>query len=830
MRIHLPTKAWHVLMSCILLFLTFSVQAQKLYSEETILQGKSIFVNLNVSKDYKVVSPPENGTFSIYSLGSLGKLLLYIPNPDFIGKEVIILEEITNSSSPTDSHTTYKGFTFNVKGVIANNDYYFLEKDSTYVINVADNDLHATPNVVIGNITKLNDNSAKVIVEDSKLHVYYDGPSSDVYLRYVICDDEVKLCDDAYIHLKYKTEIQENKVDTLIRYINNKEDIFLVMGFDKYSYIKRASKGYITPFRSNVLKYSPYSTTTSSDTITIKGVKGDFEIQQTFIIFIEPLAEENDFLANDFFRTSLNSNFAFNVLDNDLMSNLQVTNYTLPEMGNLTYLGDGEFFYEPHLGQRGNDRFTYTVCLSGNCEVAEVVVQIMSHEPQLHNYKLITSKNSPLIIRLNSDFETFYYNFLSEPSNGNLDYFEGHYEGDISGKPFSGYNLMVYHPSQDYVGSDVFYFEYCIPNETCRNMSIEIEVIDYQPLVYCLEDCVWPGDANNDGIVSGLDILSLGYNVGESGISREEPSSNLWIGQEAADWERTQGVSPLDMKFTDTDGDGFVSLEDKFAIDTFYMNTHAFHVVQEIEINDANFTIEMPTDSLFAGDSTSIFIMIGSEDNMIQSMNGFTFNFDFDTSIIDPNSIEVEFIDNNFFFDNAPVMDLVKYPSAGRIDISASRLTKNPVGGFGMAVRVGFIVIDDIDGFKSDGPVIKKSNFGLSNVHYMNGDGGVVRLPNHKVAFNHITLNEEYVNNRVKPYINASPNPSLDGNYLVVTDYFNYQNGLNVEVFDINGVRVHFSKEDNFNFKLNISSLPTGTYILRISDDSTSEVKKIQKL
>lgn len=829
MRTFSLTKTWHFLICCILVFLSFSLKGQRLYSEETILKGRSVFVNLTVSKDYRVVVPPDNGTVSIYSLGSLGKLLFYIPNQDFIGREDIILEEITNSAS-ADVHTTYRGFTFNVKGIIANNDYYFLQKDSTYVLNISENDVLASSKVKIGNITKLNENSARVTVEDSKIHVYYNGSSSDVYLRYVICDDEMNLCDDAYIHLKYESVLEDNRVDTLIRYTNNKTDLYLVTDFDKYTYLKRASKGYITPFRPNVLKYSPYTTTSSSDTITIRSSNGKFDIQQTFVIFVEAMPKENDFLANDFYRTSLNSQVSFNVLENDLLSDLEISDYTLPEMGDLTYLGEGNFLYEPYLGQRGNDRFTYTVCLSGNCETAEVVVQIISHAPQLHNYKLVTSKNSPLIIRLNSDFETFYYNFLSSPQVGTLDYFEGHYEGDINGKPFSGYNVMVYHPMQDFVGTDIFYFEYCIPDESCKNMSIEIEVIDYQPLEYCLEDCVWPGDANNDGIVSGLDILSLGYNVGETGHSREEPAADHWIGQISADWERSQGISLLDMKFTDTDGDGYVSLEDKFAIDTFYMNTHAFHVVQEIELNDVNFTIEMPEDTLYAGDTASIFIVIGSEENMIQSLNGFTFNFDYDPSIIDPGSIEVEFIDNNFFFDNAPVMDLVKYPLDGRVDISASRLTKDPVGGFGMAVRVGFIVIDDIDGFKSDGPVIKRSPLTISNVHYMNGDGGVLRLPDYTSVFSHITIHNREVTKPVKPYISASPNPSSDGSYLIVTDYYNYENGLIVEVFDINGVRIHQSKEFNYNFKLNINSLPAGTYILRISDEQRTEIKKIQKL
>src|SRR5690606_20020997 len=149
----------------------------------------------------------------------------------------------------------------------------------------------------------------------------------------------------------------------------------------------------------------------------------------------------------------------------------------------------------------------------------------------------------------------------------------------------------------------------------------------------------------------------------------------------------TQGVLPIDLKFVDSDGNGEVAFEDLESLDEFYLNTHAFHIIQEVSLNSNDFTLILPEDSLFIGDTATIFIVIGSEDNMVQSMNGFTFNFDFDQNVFDEENVEVEFIDDNFFFDNAPIIDLVKLPYSGRLDVGASRLTKDPVGGFGMAVK-----------------------------------------------------------------------------------------------------------------------------------------------
>ena len=70
---------------------------------------------------------------------------------------------------------------------------------------------------------------------------------------------------------------------------------------------------------------------------------------------------------------------------------------------------------------------------------------------------------------------------------------------------------------------------------------------------------VWPGDANNDGGVTEVDVLSLGRYFGFTGPLRENGSIS-WSGQAAEPWE------PEEATYADTNGDGVVNDADLDAI------------------------------------------------------------------------------------------------------------------------------------------------------------------------------------------------------------------------------------------------------------------------
>lgn len=96
----------------------------------------------------------------------------------------------------------------------------------------------------------------------------------------------------------------------------------------------------------------------------------------------------------------------------------------------------------------------------------------------------------------------------------------------------------------------------------------------------CDSECVWPGDANNDGIANHMDLLNLGLASSGSGPLRMAPLS--WAPHGADAWT---GSLPdgLNMKYTDMNGDGEVDIEDDIDIlNLHYGLTHDGYQEQHV--------------------------------------------------------------------------------------------------------------------------------------------------------------------------------------------------------------------------------------------------------
>lgn len=80
-----------------------------------------------------------------------------------------------------------------------------------------------------------------------------------------------------------------------------------------------------------------------------------------------------------------------------------------------------------------------------------------------------------------------------------------------------------------------------------------------EPQIVCTDDCVWPGDANHDGIVNYRDIIPIGLMLGKTGPARTE--NNSWGPKHAENWGQ-QFDNQFDIKHADCNGDGIVDTSD----------------------------------------------------------------------------------------------------------------------------------------------------------------------------------------------------------------------------------------------------------------------------
>lgn len=74
------------------------------------------------------------------------------------------------------------------------------------------------------------------------------------------------------------------------------------------------------------------------------------------------------------------------------------------------------------------------------------------------------------------------------------------------------------------------------------------------------QDKIWPGDVNNNGEVTEVDLLFLGLGFGFEGFERKNPTSN-WVQQAGTPWA-TSAVAGLNLAFADCTGNGFIDEND----------------------------------------------------------------------------------------------------------------------------------------------------------------------------------------------------------------------------------------------------------------------------
>lgn len=88
---------------------------------------------------------------------------------------------------------------------------------------------------------------------------------------------------------------------------------------------------------------------------------------------------------------------------------------------------------------------------------------------------------------------------------------------------------------------------------------------------HCLpaeEQCVWPGDANNNGIVNQYDIFPIAAAYNNTGTPRES-APVLWMPQSGENWPQSS-YNNLNYKYIDTNGDGAVNVFDQNIIRDHY--------------------------------------------------------------------------------------------------------------------------------------------------------------------------------------------------------------------------------------------------------------------
>lgn len=215
-------------------------------------------------------------------------------------------------------------------------------------------------------------------------------------------------------------------------------------------------------------------------------------------------------------------------------------------------------------------------------------------------------------------------------------------------------------------------------------------------------ECVWPGDADNNNAVNHHDLLYIGLAFDTQGSQRAATDIN-WIGQDASDWLQTTAVRNVNFKNIDTNGDGQISAADTMAIVQNWGRVinpsvdNPFDAPLDSLGNGMFPNLTIDTDTLMPGVAVQLPLLLGSQENQLDSLYGLAFSISYDPTIVKDN---IRFAPSTSWFGNESQFLWIQknFVRQGRLDVAITRKDGVPVSGWGAIGNVFIIIEDNIFG------------------------------------------------------------------------------------------------------------------------------------
>lgn len=157
---------------------------------------------------------------------------------------------------------------------------------------------------------------------------------------------------------------------------------------------------------------------------------------------------------------------------------------------------------------------------------------------------------------------------------------------------------------------------------------------DFFIAVNDIDDCVWPGDTNEDQMVSASDLLNIGLVNGNFGPARPTPGITEWFTQPAILWSENIGTTSLNSMFADCNGDGVIDASDVLAVEQNKGLTHlSFTSEEEVNRNIGTPLFVDLAPNYLDGVEHDINIVLGDTEDPGQNVYGIAFQIKYDPSI-----------------------------------------------------------------------------------------------------------------------------------------------------------------------------------------------------
>ncbi len=520
-------------------------------------------------------------------------------------------------------------------------------------------------------------------------------------------------------------------------------------------------------------------------------------------------------LKDDYVNIPINGSTIADLYLNDNRIAKPISSFTVLPVSNPNYgvssLTNGRVLITSNSNFKGTFNFDYEVTyVDGTKERAIVHTTVANYQPSADVFQVTAYHGIPYEFKYNIPLDNG-GNWTFVTRNGGITSAGGRVT-------LNNKSEVVYTPPTE-GQSDNFEVEYCVSGSGCKVVKVYVNL---QPATaqICSTDCVFPGDANHDGIVDMWDLLTVGSYIGQYGSSRA--NANLsWMPTNAANWQQTLG-NGVNAKNVDLNGDGIISYLDTVVISANYGKVNSIVAERTPEVTKIELQVLTTSNAAAPGDMIEITVLVGSSALPSVDARGLSYSVGYDADMIEENTLTVDFLQSNWLSRYDAYLAMSKIVTRGRIETGIARSQNRGASGHGEVSKIRAVVIDDLNGFQvGDRPVLR---IRINDVYLMDAKGRMLQIEGKEIE---IPIKLVKKDEPIKESdLLMFPNPSSD----FMSFYLNGVNNIeSLRIVDMMGKEVN--RQNNIKGKqatVYFDNFAPGMYLAEVTTEKGKIMKKIQ--
>ncbi len=347
-----------------------------------------------------------------------------------------------------------------------------------------------------------------------------------------------------------------------------------------------------------------------------------------------------------------------------------------------------------------------------------------------------------------------------------------------------------------------------------------------QTTIEVAEDCVYPGDADDNGKVNMFDLFEMGLHFGKSGFPRNT-ISNKWKGFGCYDWNEAQG-NGKDLKYIDSNGNGKIGFEDTVALVYNFDLHQKNNGFTKGSLGDPELQFIPNFETIGPGETLELEVWLGSDTNPVTNLYAIAFETFFDTNLIDGNSITMNYENSSLGVvgENLLATGWINETN-GRINVSLSKIDGNGISGklYLLSIRMR-----TQDVFATSDFSFNITDFGATNPNGTEVLVNVDETPSVTIDPNVVGIEENTIID--KPYLLY---PSFTQNGFYISHSLQKNPSIEVALFDLSGQKLDVlspqieSSMGKFRSYIDLKKkgLPVGLYLVELKIEGKTYREKV---